>query len=248
MMSGWKGTASIPPRVKFIAITRIYFFIVQKGIIFDLDGVLVDSMPLHTQAWVQAFQNIAHIQVEKRMIYVLEGMRGAELAEKILAGHSVDVSLVEKIIPEKDKLFKAGPRPKAFEGVKEMIHHIDCHKAVVSGSNKQDVESVLDETIGKEIFDVIITADDIKKGKPDPLAFQTALSKLELTAEDAIVVENAPLGVRAANNANITCYVTLNNTLLSLSDFNGVIAKDRIFEKTSSLKGVLEERCQQRRE
>ncbi|AIF84913.1 haloacid dehalogenase superfamily protein, subfamily IA, variant 3 with third motif having DD or ED [Candidatus Nitrososphaera evergladensis SR1] len=216
----------------------------MRGIIFDLDGVLVDSMPSHSQAWVQAFQNVANIQVEKRVIYVLEGMRGAELAEKILADHNSDASLAKKVIAEKDRLFKeTKERPKAFEGVKEMIESLACAKAVVSGSNKHDVESVLDETIGKEKFDVIITADDIKRGKPDPLAFNTALSKLHVSAKDAAVVENAPLGVRAANNAGIQCYVALNNTLLLRSDFEGVIAKDRIFEKTSSLKGLLKEMC-----
>lgn len=216
----------------------------QKGIIFDLDGVLVDSMPSHAQAWVQAFWNVARIKVESRAVYVLEGMRGAELAEKILAEHKSDASLAEKIIPEKNRLFMEMARPKAFEGVKEMIASLACAKAVVSGSNRRDVESVLDEAIGKEEFDVIITADDIKKGKPDPLAFTTALSKLNVSeAKDAVVVENAPLGVRAANNASIPCYVALNDTLLSLSDFEGIIAKDRVFEKTSSLKGPLQEMC-----
>ncbi|AIC15702.1 HAD family hydrolase [Nitrososphaera viennensis] len=215
----------------------------MQGIIFDLDGVLVNSMPPHSQAWVQAFQNIASIRIEKRTIYVLEGMRGAELTEKILAEHNSDLSLVKKIMAEKDRLFKEMEKPKAFEGVKEMVESLACPKAVVSGSNKHDVESVLDETIGKEKFDAIITADDIKRGKPDPLAFTTALSRLRVSAKDAVVVENAPLGVRAANNAGISCYVVLNNTPLLHSDFEGIIAKDRIFEKTSSLKGPLKEMC-----
>ncbi|HVX02770.1 MAG TPA: hypothetical protein VHA09_06415, partial [Nitrososphaera sp.] len=58
-----------------------------------------------------------------------------------------------------------------------------------------------------------------------------------------VVVENAPLGARAANNAEIPCYVAMNNTLLLFSDFEGVIAQERIFEKTSSLKGVLKQMC-----
>lgn len=215
----------------------------MQGIIFDLDGVLVNSMPSHSQSWVEAFLNVAKVEIERRTLYVLEGMRGAELAEKILADHNSDVSLVKKVIEEKDRLFKQMERPKAFGGVKEMIESLACAKAVVSGSNRHDVESVLDETIGKEKFDVIITADDIKRGKPDPLAFNTALSKLHVSARDATVVENAPLGVRAANNAGIPCYVVLNNTLLSRTDFEGIIPKDRIFEKTSSLKGLLEEMC-----
>jgi HAD superfamily hydrolase (TIGR01509 family) len=214
-----------------------------QGIIFDLDGVLVNSMPSHSQSWVNAFWNVAKVRIERRVLYVLEGMRGAELAEKILADHNSDVFLVKKVVEEKDRLFKQIERPKAFQDVKEMIESLACAKAVVSGSNRHDVESVLDETIGTEKFDAIITADDVKKGKPDPTAFETALAKLHMSAKDAVIVENAPLGVRAANNAGISCYVVLNNTLLSRTDFEGIIAKDRIFEKTSSLEGLLKEMC-----
>jgi HAD superfamily hydrolase (TIGR01509 family) len=214
-----------------------------QGIIFDLDGVLVNSMPLHSQAWVQAFWNIARLRIEKRTVYILEGMRGEELAEKILLDHNSEKPLAKKVVQEKDRLFKEMEQPEAFEGVKEMMESFACPKAVVSGSSKQDVESILDETIGKELFDVIITADDVKRGKPDPLAFVTALSRLKVSSKDAAVIENAPLGVRAANNAGISCYVVLNNTLLSYADFQDVITRDRMFEKTSSLKGLLQEMC-----
>ncbi len=217
----------------------------MQAVIFDMDGVLIDSMPPHSRSWVEAFARIAGIKIERKMLYVLEGMRGADLVEKMFAEHCIsDVSLAKKVIEEKNRLFKEMERPRAFEGVREMIESLACSKAVVSGSNRHDVESLLDETIGKDRFDTIITADDISRGKPDPLAFKTALEKLRVQAKDAVVVENAPLGVRAANNAGIPCYVALNTTLLGRPDFAGIIQVDRIFEKTSSLKGPLQEMCQ----
>ena len=54
----------------------------MKGIIFDLDGVLINSMPAHFEAWRRAFSEIANIDVNERMVYLLEGMRGIDLAEK----------------------------------------------------------------------------------------------------------------------------------------------------------------------
>lgn len=214
----------------------------MKGIIFDLDGVLVNSMPSHSQAWVDAFTNIAGIRIGQKIIYTLEGMRGEELTDKILAQHGVsDRDLVKKIASEKDRIFKSMEKPQAFAGVKEMVQSLKCAKAVVSGSGRSDVESVLDAAIGKDIFDVIITADDVKKGKPDPLAFNTALEKLHV--QEAVVVENAPLGVQAANSAGMPCFVVLNNTPLGRQDFARLIPKDRILEKTSSLKGPLEQMC-----
>jgi beta-phosphoglucomutase-like phosphatase (HAD superfamily) len=66
---------------------------------------------------------------------------------------------------------------------------------------------------------------------------------MKLRAEDAVVVENAPLGVKAANNANIDCFVVLNNTPLARFDFNSIILQNKIFEKTSALRKVIEELC-----
>jgi HAD superfamily hydrolase (TIGR01509 family) len=212
-------------------------------VIFDLDGVLVDSMPSHSLAWVQAFQEVAGVKIERRLLYVLEGMRGAELVEKVFSENGTDMSLASKVIEEKDRFFKKMERPQPFEGVKEMIRDLSCAKAVVSGSNKYDVESFLDDIAGKENFDAVITADDVKRGKPDPLAFTTALRKLRLAASEAVVVENAPLGAKAAANAGIPCYVVLNSTLLSRSDFADIIEQERILEKTSSLKGLLKKLC-----
>jgi beta-phosphoglucomutase len=215
-----------------------------KGTIFDLDGVLVNSMPSHVQAWMQAFRSVAGIELDRKMFYVLEGMRGAELVEKVFRERGAPASLAEKVIKEKDSIFKSMPSPPAFEGVKEMVSSLRCAKAVVSGSSRHDVESVLQMAIGRDLFDVLITADDVKKGKPDPLAFQAALEKMGIAPADAVVAENAPFGVRAANNAGIPCYVVLNNTLLTRQDFSGLIPEEKILEKTSSLMGVLEQMCE----
>ncbi len=124
-----------------------------------------------------------------------------------------------------------------------MIDEIKCRKAVVSGSAKNDVETILEESFGKNKFEVIITADDIKKGKPDPSAFLEAITRLGIKPQEAVIVENAPLGAKAARNAGIDCFVVLNNTPLKREDFEGIIEQDRIFEKTSSLKPILGELC-----
>lgn len=213
----------------------------EPVIIFDLDGVLVNSMPTHVQAWKAAFAKITGLEVSERDIYLLEGMRGMELIEKILEQKRFpDRSLVRSVHDEKSRIFKSIRSSEPFEGVREMIDEIECAKAVVSGSTRNDVETILEEAFGKDKFDVIITADDIEKGKPDPYAFLEALRRMKVgSAKDAVVVENAPLGAMAANKAGISCYVALNNTPLKRSDFAGIISQERIFEKTSLLRTVL---------
>jgi beta-phosphoglucomutase len=217
----------------------------MKGVIFDLDGVLVDSMPDHYQAWKTVFKEIANIDVDERSIYSLEGMRGSELIKKVLEQKGVqNYSIVDKLNKEKNEIFKKIRRCIPFDGVKELVTGLKCSKAVVSGSARKDVEAMLDEAFGKQYFDIIITADDIEEGKPDPSPFLIALQKLGLKHFDAVVVENAPLGVEAANKAGIQCIVTLNTTPLEISDFKDLISEDRIFPDTKSAASFLESWCQ----
>jgi HAD superfamily hydrolase (TIGR01509 family) len=217
----------------------------MKGVIFDMDGVLVDSMPDHYQAWKTVFKEIANIDVDERSIYLLEGMRGSELVKKVLEQKRVrDYSIVDKLNKEKNEIFKKNRRSVPFVGVKELVTNLKCSKAVVSGSARKDVEAMLDEAFGKQYFDVIITADDIEEGKPDPSPFLIALQKMGLKPSEAVVVENAPLGVEAANKAGIQCIVTLNTTPLEISDFKDLISEDRIFRDTKSAASFLENWCQ----
>jgi len=211
-----------------------------EAAIFDLDGVLVNSMPTHFQAWKAAFVKITGLEIAERDIYLLEGMRGMELVEKIFDQKDFsDHSLARKVHDEKSRIFKSIRSSEPFDGVRELIKDIRCLKAVVSGSTRNDVETILEEAFGSDKFDVVITADDIQKGKPDPSAFIDALERMKVKPKDALVVENAPLGAKAANSAGIGCYVVLNNTPLMKSDFEGIIPLERIFEKTGMLRRVL---------
>jgi beta-phosphoglucomutase-like phosphatase (HAD superfamily) len=75
--------------------------------------------------------------------------------------------------------------------------------------------------------------EDLKEGKPSPDPSRSTLMKLGLTESEALVVENASLGIKAANNAGIGCIVTLNNTPLKISDFHGLISDESIFPDTT---------------
>src|SRR5919197_467819 len=99
----------------------------KKGIIFDLDGVLVNSMPTHFQAWKEAFAKIAGIKVTERDIYLLEGMRGMDLVKKIFEqkGYS-NHSIAGEVHDEKSDIFKAIKSSKPFEGVREMLDTLNC--------------------------------------------------------------------------------------------------------------------------
>jgi beta-phosphoglucomutase-like phosphatase (HAD superfamily) len=91
---------------------------------------------------------------------------------------------------------------------------------------------------------VIINGDQFEgKGKPDPAPFKVALQILNVKPSDALVVENSPLGVTAANSARIPCIITLNTSPLTISDFQGLVSEEKIFKDTNSARKFLKDFC-----
>ncbi|HEY7572980.1 MAG TPA: HAD-IA family hydrolase [Nitrososphaeraceae archaeon] len=231
----------------------------MKAIIFDMDGVLVDAMPFHYQAMKSAVKEVTSIDLDKRTFYLLEGMPVEELALEIfkLKGYLVDDSggkkdnissqKSEEIAKRKKQLFKEmNIIPKPYDGVRELISNdlTGCLKAVVSGAAKQEVDAIMEQNFGKDNFDLIMNGDEFEgKGKPDPAPFKVALERLNLDNNKALVVENAPLGIKSANNAGIQSIVTLNTSPLATGDFKDLIPEDRIFIDTKSAGRFLKNWC-----
>jgi beta-phosphoglucomutase len=228
----------------------------MKGIIFDMDGVLVDAMPFHAEAMRIAINEETGYDIDKKIVYLLEGMPGPGLIKEIFKrekiNKDIDDILAEKINKRKKELFKQIQNSQAIEGAKQLIKDLrscNCLKAIVSGASKKEIEAILDDNIGLKNFNVVIAGDDIEEGKPHPSPFQTALQRMDLKPSEAIVVENAPLGVEAAIRAGIEYIVTLNNTPLDISsDFKDTISfnekeKNKLFKDTKSASSFLKEWC-----
>ncbi len=231
----------------------------KSGIIFDMDGVLVDAMPFHCEAIQTAAKQEVDIDIEQRDVYLLEGMPGEDMVKELLRdkryrGNIEEVSdndnsekldsIAHRIHERKKTIFKQINASTPINGARELVSSLRCKKALVSGAAKQEVHSIINNYFGKDTFDVIVTGEDLEEGKPSPDPFRTALMKMGLKETEAIVVENAPLGVKAANNAGLRCIVTLNNTPLKISDFEGLIARESIFPNTISVSSFLKEHCQ----
>jgi beta-phosphoglucomutase len=199
--------------------------------------------------------------LDKRTFYLLEGMPVEEMALEIfkLKGYLVDgskknISKEEPIIQKSEEIAKRKKEifiemniiPKPYDGVRELISNdlTDCLKAVVSGAAKQEVDTIIEQNFGKDKFDLIMNGDELEgKGKPDPAPFKVALQRLNLDNNEALVVENAPLGVKSANDAAIPSIVTLNTSPLAIDDFKDLISEDRIFKDTISAGRFLKKWC-----
>ena len=217
-----------------------------------MDGVLIDAMPFHAEAFQIAFREIVNLEIDKRDVYLLEGIPGPSLIKEIFKRNNLkppDEKLVKNISDRKKRLFEEMRKARAFPGVKELIESLNCKNcltAVVSGASRKEVESLLEQN-NLSKFDLIISSEDLEEGKPNPQPFIMALSKLKLNPSEALVVENAPLGVESAVKANIEYIVTLNNTPLELSDFRVLndndFATKNVYEDTQSAAKFLIDWC-----
>ena len=179
----------------------------MKAVIFDMDGVLVDSMPYHAEAWKQAFSTVG-IHIDRRDIYELEGSNHRQIVEIIF--RRFNRTPAEKDIQELNRrkiaIFNRIEHSKPFDGIKELLASLKqkYKLAVVSGSNRETVQDLINRFF-PNTFDVIIDGDDSGESKPSPEPYLKAVEKLGIAAEHCVVVENAPLGIRAAKSAGLRC-------------------------------------------
>jgi len=150
---------------------------IMKAIIFDMDGVLVDSMPYHAEAWKQAFAT-AGIEVEKRDIYELEGSNHMQTVDIIFKrfGRVPTDKDAKELSSRKIEIFNRIEQVMPFDGIKELLADLApvYRLAVVSGSNRKTVHGLMNKLF-PGAFQVIITGDDVKKSKPDPEPYLKAI-------------------------------------------------------------------------
>lgn len=217
-----------------------------------MDGVLIDAMPFHAEAMKIAIKEETNYEIDKKIVYQLEGMPSNNLVKEIFKKYNInkelDQELIEKISERKKQIFKEIEDTHLIEGVPDLIKILNeckCLKAIVTGAAKKEIELTIDKMVGLKNFDVVVSGEDVEAGKPNSDPFVVALQKMNIKSSECIVVENAPLGVEAANKAGIRCILTLNNTPLDIStDFNNIISKEtQIFRDTNSTTDFLRKWC-----
>lgn len=181
-----------------------------KAVLFDMDGVLYDSMPFHAIAWQESMKKFG-IHMTTADAYATEGARGIDtirLFVKQQQGKDISLEEAQRMYDEKTRLFHAMPEAPIFDGVfsiMEKIQRSGMTVNVVTGSGQRPLIERLLHDFGQYLDeDHITTAYDVKRGKPYPDPYLTGLRKAgNLQPNEGIVVENAPLGVRAGVSAGI---------------------------------------------
>ncbi len=145
-----------------------------RAALFDMDGVITDTMPLHYESWKRAFAREG-IDLEKMDVYLREGMTSDAMARDIAAakGRALSDDEVKRIVGEKTTRFgvMVNEYGRAFDGVKEtlrMLRNNGVALALVTGSKRESVATALKKVGLEGAFDAIVGAEDVTRGKPGP--------------------------------------------------------------------------------
>lgn len=179
-----------------------------KAVLFDMDGVLYDSMPNHATSWTRVMQ--AHgVCMSAEDVYLHEGRTGDDTIDLISRREGIDISAEERkrLYGEKTDVFNSCPPVRPMAGSAELLRKVTdggLFAMLVTGSGQPSLLARLNVDFpGVFVRERMVTSFDVKRGKPHPEPYLAALEKGGLTCGEAIVVENAPLGVAAARAAGL---------------------------------------------
>ena len=180
-----------------------------RAVLFDMDGVLYNSMPYHAKAWHRAMAQFGYDLPEDE-VYMHEGRTGHSTINLVSRRqHGVEVSdeRVSEIYKVKSDLFNEFPPAEPMPGALSLLRQLKeqgLKILIVTGSGQCSLLDKLNHDY-PDIFrrELMVTAFDVKHGKPHPEPYLMGMQKGGLRPDECIVVENAPLGVRAAKAAGI---------------------------------------------
>jgi len=205
-----------------------------EAVIFDMDGVLVDSEPVYYKVEQELFRSLdLNISPEKHHTFV--GMSIKLIWKKIRETNKLELSDSELIDLHKKMMirgFRSLSNPLPIKGINTLLEYLsnnDIDMAIASSSSHELIDVILSKIGIKKFFPVIISGDDVINGKPDPDIFLKTLKELNRTAEKTIIIEDSTNGIMAAIKADIPCIAyknknsgeqILNNADMIITDFD----------------------------
>lgn len=188
------------------------------AVCFDLDGVLIDTMPLHARAWQAALKRLG-LRVSRRAIYQWEGEPGLVTARRLLRrgkGIRATPAAVQALLRDKERRFATLARgvrvTQPWQALLRQLKQRQVRLGLVTGTSRQEVYRVVPAAV-RRAFQVIVTGDQVTRGKPDPEPYRTTCRRLRISPADTLVIENAPYGIRSARRAGIGLILAVASSL-----------------------------------
>ena len=205
-----KGVVSLKDDTVIVDGSFLFYVLRQskKTILWDMDGVISDSYSFHFGAWQETFakrgieftkEDFTHL-FGTRNDFIIGSIMGKELSER-------DVKIM---VQEKEEAFrrKATGRIKPFPGVVRLLNALkrgNFRVGLVSSAPRESVDLALSELNLAGIFNCIVFGQEVSESKPNPQIYLLASERLQATPNDCVVIEDSPLGVKAAKTAGMKC-------------------------------------------
>ena len=209
-----------------------------RALIFDFNGIIVDDEPIHFELFKQvlAEEGIKLTEADYYARYLGFDDRGAFTAAYREHGRSLDEKLLARLIDRKTIYYQSEIRSKVriFPGVEKLVTTLVpvLPLAVASGALRQEIETILSAAGLLKHFAVIISAEDVDHGKPEPEIFLKVLARLNaqvedghpIDAADCLVIEDSKEGIRGARRAGMKCLAVSNSHPIELlQEANAVV-------------------------
>lgn len=186
-----------------------------------MNGVIIDDEHIHEQAFAQIMKTYGTELTHQAYLDCCAGRTDAAGFEQLSEQLSVSIEIDKALKAKAVAYLKLFPKHKrAYPGVIELINFLHNHfaLALTTSSSKMEADLVLAAFNIKDAFRVVVTADDVSKGKPDPQPYVLTASRLSIDPAECVVIEDSTSGVRSAKAVGMTCIAI--TTTHSASDFS----------------------------
>ena len=178
-----------------------------QGAIFDFDGVIVDSHPVHKRAWRKFLRSTGKVASEEELQFVLDGRRRDDILRHFLG--ELDDEEIAEYGHRKEQFFRnEAVNVRTIKGLRSFLLNLEAANlalGIASSGSRGRVDFLLDQLKLKKHFGVVVTGDEVSEGKPHPAVFLKAAQGLRKDPCALIAFEDAVSGVQAARPAGMTC-------------------------------------------
>ena len=185
----------------------------DKAVIWDLDGVIADTGPFHLGAWQQLAEEMGRPFTAEDFRRVF-GLKNSDVIRKALAP-DISADQVEALAERKEEIYRARVKGniKPLPGVLPLLHSLKedgFGLALASSTVPENIKLLLSSLGIEQLFDCLVSGQDVSRGKPDPEGFLLAAKKLGVEPRCCVIIEDAIDGVRAAKAAGMKCIAVAN--------------------------------------
>ncbi|HUB67927.1 MAG TPA: HAD-IA family hydrolase [Candidatus Methylacidiphilales bacterium] len=205
----------------------------KRGAIFDWDGVIINSAEHHRMSWDRLAAETGYVLPDGHFERGF-GMKNEVIIPELL-GWTEDPAEIARLSLRKEAIWREVVRETGIEplpGVEPWLERLKkegIRRVIASSTHRENITTTLEVLGIGRFFDAIVAAEDVTRGKPDPEVFLTAASRLEVTAKDAVIFEDALVGIAAARAAKMrVAAVTTTNRREALHEADWVV--DRLDE------------------